>query len=112
MLTDEHWNVLQPLMPPQPRTGRRREHDREVFNSLVFRLKTGCRYRDLPRTPKYAAPSTTHYWLKRWTAAGLFKHLWRRLLGVLKAKGELNLTSGSLDGSFVPAKRGATGSPG
>ena len=79
-----------------------------MLNSLIFRLKTGCRYRDLPRTPKYAAPSTTHYWLKRWTAAGLFKHLWRRLLGVLKAKGELSLTSGSLDGSFVPAKRGAT----
>ncbi len=35
-------------------TDRRREHDRQVLNSLVYRLKTGVRYRDIPRSDDYA----------------------------------------------------------
>ena len=46
------------------RLGRKREHDRQVLNSLVYRLKTGCRYRDIPRDPEYATPSTTFDWFK------------------------------------------------
>lgn len=69
-LSDEQWEVIEPLLPPQPRTGRRRQHDREVLNSLVYRrlgqngryracpLVTGSRYRDLPRTPEYAASAS------------------------------------------------------
>lgn len=58
-LTDTQWRLLQPHMPPQTCLGRNREHDREVLNSLLYRLKTGCRYQYIPRTPEYAAPSTT-----------------------------------------------------
>ena len=59
-------------MPPQPKRGRKRREDRQVLNSLIYRLKTGCRYRDSPRTSHYAAPSTTHYWLTRSAFAGSF----------------------------------------
>lgn len=72
-LTDAQWHLLQPYMPPQTRLGRKREYDRQVINSLLYRLKTGCRYRDTPRTPEYAAPSTTFYWFNRWWERGLFK---------------------------------------
>ena len=99
-------------MPPQFRLGRKREHDREVLNSLVYRLKTGCRYRDIPRAPEYAAPSTTFYWFKRRTEQDLFKRIWQTLLGLLDAVGEIDLSKGSLDGSFVPGKRGANWSIG
>jgi len=36
-LSNEQWEVIKPLLPPQPRTGRRRQHDREVLNSMVYR---------------------------------------------------------------------------
>ena len=107
-LTDEYWLHIKPLLPPQTRLGRKREHDREVLNSLAYRLKTGCRYRDIPRTAEYATPSTTFYWFKRWTEQGLFKRIWQALLGLLHAAGEIDLSKGSLDGSFVPGKRGAS----
>lgn len=107
-LSDEQWAVIKPLLPPQPRMGRRREHDREVLNSLVYRLVTGSRYRDLPRTPEYAARTTTYHWLKQWTEAGVLDRLWQALLSVLAQEGKIDLSKGSLDGSFVAAKRGAS----
>lgn len=111
-LEDIHWQLLAPLMPPQPTRGRKRRQDRKVLNSMIYRLKTGCRYQDIPRTDNYAAPTTTHYWLTRWTEDGFITRLWQHLLSLLEQAGELDLSRGSLDGSFVPAKRGATGSPG
>ena len=111
-LSDEQWEIIRPFLPPQPALGRRRRQDREVLNSLVYRLKTGCRYRDIPRTEVYAAPSTTHHWVNRWVKDGVFNALWQRLLALLDAEGQLDLSEGSLDGSFVPVKRGVMPSPG
>lgn len=119
-LRDEQWKVIEPLSPPQPRTGRRRQHDREVLNSLVYRrlgqngrycacpLVTGSRYRDLPQTAEYATRTTTYHWLKKWTEAGVLERIWQELLSLLEKDGKLDLSKGSLDGSFVPAKRGAS----
>lgn len=108
-LSDEQWEIIKPLLPPQPRTGRRRQHDRQVLNSLVYRLKTGVRYRDIPSSMDYAAKSTVYHWLKRWSEDGVLERTWHKLLSLLEAEGELDLTEGSLDGSFVPSKRGARG---
>ena len=105
-LSDKQWEIIRPLLPDQPRTGRRREHDREVMNSLVYRLVTGSGYRDLPQTAEYAARTTTYHWLKKWTEAGVLERLWQELLSLLEKDGKLDLSKGSLDGSFVPAKRG------
>lgn len=107
VLSNEQWQVIAPLLPPQPQTGRRREHDRQVLNSLLYRLKTGVRYKDIPRTERYAAKSTVYHWLNKWREAGVLDGIWRQLLAELDTKGEINLTQGSLDGSFVPAKKGA-----
>ena len=106
-LSDEQWEVIAPLLPPQAKTGRRRKHDRQVLNSLVYRLKTGVRYRDIPRTGDYAAKSTVYHWLKRWSEEGVLETIWQRLLSLLEAQGNIDLSEGSLDGSFVATKRGA-----
>ena len=110
--SDEQWEVIKPYLPPQPALGRRRKQDREVLNSLVYRLKTGCRYRDIPRTEGYAPPSTTHHWVSHWVKDGVFDRVWQQLLALLDAEGKLNLSEGSLDGSFVAAKRGVKPSSG
>lgn len=111
-LSDKQWEVIRSFLPPQPTRGRRRRQDREVLNSLVYRLKTGCRYRDIPRLEGYAPPSTTHHWVSRWVKDGVFDGVWQRLLALLDAEGKLDLSEGSLDGSFVPAKRGVKPSGG
>ncbi len=106
-LSDDQWEVLAPLLPPQPRTGRQREHDRQVLNSVLYRLKTGVRYKDLPRSEAYAARSTVYYWLSCWSEEGVWEKMFQALLGMLEKEGKLDLKEGALDGSFVPAKRGA-----
>ncbi len=105
-LSDEQWAILAPLLPPQPATGRRREHDRQVLNSIYYRLKTGVRYQDIPRKSDYAARSTVYYWLQGWTAEGVWQRIFQSLLGMLEREGKLDMSEGALDGSFVPAKRG------
>ncbi len=79
-----------------------------MLNSLVYRLVTGARYRDLSRTPEYAPCTTTYHWLKKGTEAGVLECLWQALLSMLEQEGKVDLSQGSLDGSFVAAKRGAS----
>lgn len=49
-LTDEEWALVEPLIPPAKRGGRRREVDvREVLNGLLYVLSTGCQWRAVPK---------------------------------------------------------------
>jgi transposase len=48
-LTDAEWGLVEPLIPPAKRGGRRREVDvREVVNGLLYVLSTGCQWRAVP----------------------------------------------------------------
>jgi len=49
-LTDAEWDLVEPLIPPAKRGGRRREVDvREVLNGLLYVLSTGCQWRAVPK---------------------------------------------------------------
>lgn len=49
-LTDREWGLVEPLIPPAKRGGRRREVDvREVVNGLLYVLSTGCQWRAVPK---------------------------------------------------------------
>ena len=81
-VTDEQWAKIEPLLPvykPSPKGGRQRRGNREVFEGIAWVLRSGARWKDLPR--RYPSPSTC----------------WRRL-------NEWEETFA--DGSFAPAKKG------
>jgi len=49
-LTDDEWALVEPLIPPAKRGGRRREVNvREVLNGLLYVLSTGCQWRAVPK---------------------------------------------------------------
>lgn len=49
-LTNAEWGLVEPLIPPAKRGGRRREVDvREVVNGLLYVLSTGCQWRAVPK---------------------------------------------------------------
>lgn len=49
-LTDAEWGLVEPLIPPAKRGGRRREVDvREVVNGLLYVLSTRCQWRAVPK---------------------------------------------------------------
>jgi hypothetical protein len=73
-LTDEAWAVIAPLLPAPGRScGRWRDH-RQVINGILWKLRTGAPWRDLPE--RYGPWKTCHERLRRWTADGT----WDRIL--------------------------------
>ena len=73
-LTDEEWSLVEPLIPPAKRGGRKREVVvREVVNGVMYVLSTGCQWRYIPKDlpPK----STVHDCLSRWNYDGTIEKI-------------------------------------
>src|SRR5689334_4014959 len=107
-LTDEQWAQLEPLLPPQkPRTGRPSKDHRTVINGILWILKTGAPWQDLPE--RYGSPKTVSSRLYRWRKAGI----WDRILAELQrqgdTRGELQWSIHYVDGTVVRAHQSAAG---
>jgi transposase len=105
-LSEEQWAIVAPLLPPQPKVGRKRQDDRRTLNGILYVLRSGCAWADLP--PEYGAATTCWRWFERWSADGTWEQIWQTLLSQLDGQQKLEWAQAFLDGSFVPAKRGAT----
>ena len=103
-LTDDQWEVIRPLIPAQGRLGRPRADDRQVLNGILYVLRSGCRWKDLPQ--KFSHPSTCWWGLKRWEEQGVGDSILLALQTTLDEQGHLERDRAFLDGSFAPAKRG------
>jgi len=104
-LTDKDWNLIAPHLPKQRGPGRPRAQDRKTINGILYVLKTGCRWEDMPAD--YGAHETCRVRLVTWQAKGVWPKILRVLLGQLGKRGRLKLSHGIIDASFAPAKRGA-----
>ena len=78
-LTDEQWQVIRPLLPkPAPR-GRPRIDRREILNAILYLIRTGCQWRQLPLDfPKWKTVYTV-FW--RWRRAGVWQQIHAALRG-------------------------------
>ncbi len=108
-LTDEQWAVLAPLIPEVPRRedgkGRPRRAVREVLNGILWILRTGAQWADLPdRHPPY---QTCHRRFQEWVQSGVLQQVLETLAQDLEERGELDLSECFIDGTFVVAKKGA-----
>ena len=110
-LKDEQWKVIKPLLLKPARRadgrGRPRTEDREILNGILWIMRTGASWRDLPdRYPPY---QTCHRRFQEWVRAGLFEKVLRALVKDVKERGKLDLTECFIDGTFVIAKKGVEG---
>ena len=103
-LRDDQWEQIAPLLPLPKRRGRPRADDRSTLNGILWVLRSGARWRDLPE--RYGSSSTCHRRLQEWEAQGVWDHLWLHFLSTLDDDGKLDWSQAFLDGSFVPAKKG------
>ena len=111
-LTDKQWKKLAPLLPPErPPIGRPNKPHRMVVEGILFVLRTGTPWRDVPpgRFGSWKTLSSRFY---RWEAAGV----WRRVLRALQAEahedGRLSWTLHFVDASVVRAHQHAAGARG
>jgi transposase len=108
-VTDEQWNVVGPLIGPMPRRpdgrGRPWQDSRTVLNGILWILRTGAQWADLPtRYPPY---QTCHRRFQRWVRDGTLERVLEALAQDLKERGKLDLSECFIDGTFVVAKKGA-----
>jgi transposase len=105
-LTDRAWVRIEPVLPPTGgRGGRRRDH-RQVIDAILWKLRTGAPWRDLPE--RYGPWKTAHERLRRWSTDGT----WDRILAEVIVKddsiGAVEWTI-SVDSSVVRAHQRAAG---
>jgi transposase len=80
-LPDELWEEIEPILDcfyPPARTGRPRADLRLVLDGIIHRLRSGCRWSQLPE--RFGAPSTVHGWFQRFAADGLLEEIWAYLM--------------------------------
>jgi putative transposase len=81
-LTDEEWQILEPLLPPEKTGGRPRKYPmREVINGLQYVLRGGCAWRLMPHDlpPWQTADQSFRAWRRDGTWRRLHDHLRERL---------------------------------
>ena len=111
-LIDEQWALLQPLIPEQERraSGRRGRPWRDscdVLNGVLWILRTGAPWLDLPE--RYPPYQTCHRRFQSWVRVGVMEVILGTLAQDLKERGGLDVRECFIDGAFVVAKKGALG---
>ena len=111
-LTNEQWTRLKPLIPPPKRKpggrGRPPREPREVLNGILWVLRTGAPWKDMPE--RYPSYQTCHRRFQQWTRAGVFRGILGALAEDLEQRGGIDLKEGFVDGSFASAKKGGLAS--
>jgi transposase len=110
-LTDAQWEMLDPLIPkPKCRKdgrGRPWRDRREVLDGILFILRTGAPWADLPE--RYPPYQTCHRRFQQWVRSGVIRSVLERLAENLRLRGGFHLEEAFIDGTFAPAKRGGAG---
>ena len=107
-VSDEQWEQIQPFIPKRkrsPRGGRPPADDRACLEGILWVLRSGARWRDLPE--RYPSPSTCWRRLVEWEGEGVLVKIWRAFLDTLEERGLLDWDEVFVDASFSPAKKGA-----
>ena len=102
-LSDAQWKKIEELLPT--RRGPRSKHgDRNFVNAVMWRVKTGAPWRDIPE--RYGSWKSIYNRFARWAALGHWERLFKELQIEVDEVGSL------LDGSVVRAHQDAAGGKG
>lgn len=110
-LSNAQWERLAGLLPPEkPAVGRPNAEHRVVLDGILWKLRTGAPWRDLPE--RYGPWSTVYSRFFRWRRAGVWDRLFAAVPARADAAGELDWEVHSVDGTVVRAHRHAAGAKG
>lgn len=109
LVTDELWAEIEPLLPAAreyPKGGRPPLPDRPALAGILFVLRTGIQWEDLPQEMGCGCGMTCWRRLRDWQAAGVWDRLHRVLLAKLQAADQLDWSRAVVDSSSVRAVLG------
>lgn len=111
IVSDELWEIVEPLIPKVERRrrypGRKRLPDRDVLTGILFVLKTGIPWEELPQEMGCGSGVTCWRRLRDWQEQGVWQRLHEVLLAKLNAAGEIDWQRAAIDSSHVRAFGGA-----
>jgi transposase len=107
-LTDEQWQVVEPILPKRTATtGRKPKDPRQMLNGILWVLRRGAPWRDVPE--RYGRWQTVYDYYWRWRDNGTFDRLLSALQIRLDREGHIDWDLWCIDGSSVRAARAAAG---
>ncbi len=107
-LTDEQWERLRTVLPPQkPKTGRPAKDHRLVINAILWILRTGAPWRDLPT--EYGPWQTIATRFYRWVKTGVWERVLTALQRRTQTEATLDWSLHHIDGTTVRAHQHAAG---
>lgn len=105
-LSDAQWRLIEPLLPRQARGGKWNDH-RLMFDGILWILRTGAPWRDLPE--RYGRWGSVYHRFNRWRKDGTFDRVLKALRIRLDKDGHIDWDLWCVDGSSVRASRAAAG---
>ena len=78
-ITDEEWERVKELLPPEQtgKPGRPSSDNRTALNGILWIDRTGAPWEDLPE--RYGAKSTVYDRFRKWTEQGIFEKIFDAL---------------------------------
>lgn len=111
IVSDELWEIVEPLIPKVERRyrypGRKRIPDRKALTGILYVLKSGIPWEELPQEMGCGSGVTCWRRLKEWQDQGVWQRLHEVLLAKLNAAGEIDWQRAAIDSSHVRAFGGA-----
>jgi transposase len=107
MLTDKQWERIAPHLPAHPASpkgGRPRASDRECLEGILWLLRSGARWQDIP----VDLPSGSTCWrrLQEWASEDILEQIQAILIEDLDELGRVDFDELLADATFIRAKKG------
>jgi transposase len=113
VVTDAFWQRVEPLVPQRvpspdkkyvrkPGAGRPPKPARQVFEAIVYVLRTGCQWKALPKE-RFGSASAIHKRFLDWEEAGFFEALWKAGLAEYDEMEGIAWRWQSVDGAMMKA---------
>jgi transposase len=110
-LSNAQWSRLAELLPPeQPAVGRPNADHRVILNGILWKLRTGAPWRDLPE--RYGPWSTVYSRFWRWQRARVWERIFAAVQRRADAAGQLDWEVHFVDGTVIRAHQHAAGAKG
>lgn len=107
-VTDQQWQLVAPRLTRKPaKTGRPARDPRDMLNGVLWVLRTGAPWRDLP--DRYGPWQTVYEYFNTWRGDGTYDQILEDLQIRLDADGNIDWDLFCIDGSNVRASRAAAG---
>jgi len=106
-LTPQQWVALQPMLPKNPRRGQPYTPHRKVLNGILWRIKTGAPWRDVPR--RYGPWQTCYDRFVRWSRDGTWLRLLQTLQATVDQQDQIDWDKAAVDSTHIRAQRSASG---